>query len=163
MVLVTYDDALAFCKWLSTKVGAPVRLPTEAEWEYAAMGGHEGALYPWGVERPKTKARYNGNAPSGVKTAAKQAFPPNDFGLYNMSGNVAEWVLDYYGEHYYQTAPLKNPPGPGASKERVVRGGSWHTGEAELQCARRGRLNPAEGKDDVGFRVLVQIDPQKPH
>jgi len=153
---ITYDDALAYCKWLSEKTGATVRLPTEAEWEYAASGGKPGLAYPWGSEKPRTKARYKDNAPGGPKTVVAKLFPPTAFGLLNMSGNAAEWVMDYYSENYYKTSSAKNPPGPPSGKERVVRGGSWKSGEEELQLARRDKQNPAQPSDEVGFRIVIE-------
>jgi formylglycine-generating enzyme required for sulfatase activity len=159
VVNVTYDDAVAFCKWLSAKTGAVVRLPTEAEWEYAAQGGKEGYRFPWGVEQPKTKARYKGNSPGGVKTAQKDAYPPNGFGLYNMSGNVSEWVSDFYSDQYYKAAARRNPTGPADGKERVIRGGDWDSGEDALECSRRHHHNPNEPRDTIGFRIVVVAQP----
>ena len=154
---VSFDDALAYCKWLTSKAGATVRLPTEAEWEFAASGGKGGPGYPWGtVEKPKTRARYKGNAPSGAKTVTGAVFPPTGFGLLNMSGNAAEWVLDYYDEEYYGSSPLKNPKGPAAGKDRVIRGGSWKSNESELFVAFRAKREAAEVSDQVGFRVVIE-------
>jgi sulfatase modifying factor 1 len=153
VVNVGHADAQAFCKWLSQKTGGTVRLPTEAEWEYAAHGG-QGALYPWGNDQPKTKARYKGNAPSGVGTVAKAAFAPNGYGLHNMSGNVAEWMADYYMPRYFPEPGKKNPTGPASGAERVVRGGSWRSGDSDLRCTRRGHA--AAPSDQIGFRIVVQ-------
>lgn len=159
VTLVRWEDAAAYCAWLSTLVGRPIRLPTEAEWEYAALGGRDGLQYPWGVGDPKTKARYNGNDPSGVKTVARDAFPANAFGLFNMAGNVAEWVHDFYGENYYKAATRRNPVGPPAGSERVVRGGNWDQGDDEIRCASRDKRKPNEPSDKVGFRVVVIAAP----
>jgi formylglycine-generating enzyme required for sulfatase activity len=153
---VAYDDAVAFCKWLAQKTGAVVRLPTEAEWEYAAVGGKDNLAYPWGFEKPKVKARYNGNTPPGAKTAAANAYAPNAFGLVNMSGNAAEWVHDYYSETFYRASPKRNPAGPPAGLERVLRGGSYKTGENEVRCASREKRKPAEPGEDAGFRALIE-------
>jgi hypothetical protein len=153
---VGYDDAVAFCKWLGDKTGAIVRLPTEAEWEYAATGGGKARPFPWGAERPNAKARFKGNAPDGPKTVAAAAFPPAGFGLVNMAGNAAEWIMDYYADNYYAASPLKNPQGPATGKNRVVRGGSWKSGDSELSAASRGKQNPVEASDQVGFRVVIE-------
>ena len=153
---VTWDDALAYCKWLSDKTGAKVRLPTEAEWEYAASGGKPGLLYPWGGEQPRTKTRYKDNAPNGPKTVAAALYPPTAFGLLNMAGNVAEWVLDYYSDAYYRGSPPKNPPGPAAGKERVVRGGSWKSNAEELTVTRREKQMPSVPSEEIGFRVIIE-------
>ena len=160
VVNITYADAEAFCKWLTEKIGTTVRLPTEAEWEYAARSGRAGNKYPWGSADPKQQARYNGNDPSGLKTVGKEAFAPNGFGLYNMSGNVAEWVSDYYSNKYYKTSPAKNPTGPARSKERVVRGGSWKTGKDQLEISRRKKREPYKTDEDMGFRVVIDGLPQ---
>ena len=154
---ITYDDAMAYCKWLSEKTGATVRLPTEAEWEYAASGGKPGSLYPWGSEKPRNKARYKDNVPNGPKTVVAKMFPPSAFGLLNMSGNAAEWVMDYYSDAYYKGSPAKNPPGPASGRERVIRGGSWKSGEEELLLARRDKLNPTQTSEEVGFRIVIEV------
>jgi formylglycine-generating enzyme required for sulfatase activity len=156
VLVVTYDDALAYCKWLGDKTGAKVRLPTEAEWEYAASGGKAGMLYPWGSEQPRTKARYKDNAPNGAKTVAAALYPPTAFGLLNMSGNAAEWVMDYYSEAYYRGSSPKNPQGPAAGKERVVRGGSWKSNAEELTVTRRGKQMPSVPSDEIGFRIIIE-------
>jgi outer membrane protein assembly factor BamD (BamD/ComL family) len=156
VVNVTYADALAYCQWLSQKTGATVRLPTEAEWEYAALAGHDGALYPWITGDPKSKARFNGNTSGSVKTVARDAFPPNDFGLFNVSGNVSEWVADYYSAEAYKAPSNKNPAGPAAGKERVVRGGSFKDGADDIRVSRRSHLEPNKFEDTVGFRVVVK-------
>ena len=158
VINVTYADALTFCKWLSKKTGATVRLPTEAEWEYAARSGHDNYNYAWGPEKqnPKDLVRYGGNDPSGVKTVARESYPSNEFGLYNMAGNVAEWVSDYYSDKYYKSSPARSPQGTSAGKERVIRGGSWRTGDDELKIWRRFRAKPDKANDSLGFRIVVQ-------
>lgn len=156
VVNVRYADAIAFCQWVGEKTGATVRLPTEAEWEYAALGGHDGYLYPWGVGDPKTHARFSDNTKSGVKTVAADAFPANDFGVRNMAGNVAEWVADYYDEKAYEGGTKKNPLGPRAGKERVVRGGSFDSGDEALRAFHREKADPNEAKPWLGFRIVVK-------
>jgi sulfatase modifying factor 1 len=153
---VTWDDAMAFCAWLGQKSGRTVRLPTEAEWEYAASGGQSGMKYPWGDDSPQTRARYEDNAPNGAKTAPATLFPPTSFGLLNMAGNVAEWTMDYYSDSYYGTSPAANPQGPATGKDRVVRGGSWKSADDELFVALRSKRNPVEASDQVGFRIVIE-------
>ena len=154
---VTWEDAMAFCAWLGQKTGGAVRLPTEAEWEYAASGGRGGVKYPWGDETPEARARYEDNAPSGVKTATATLFPPTAFGLLNMAGNVAEWTMDYYSDSYYGSSPAANPRGPAAGRDRVVRGGGWKSAEDELVVALRSKRNPAEASDQIGFRIVIEV------
>jgi formylglycine-generating enzyme required for sulfatase activity/class 3 adenylate cyclase len=155
VVNVSYEDAIAFCGWASAKFGVTVRLPTEAEWEYAAIGGKDGLPFPWSPLEPMTMARYKGNAPVGVKTAIKEEFPPNGYGLYNMSGNVWEWVLDYYTKDYYVTSPILNPKGPATGTKHSLRGGSWASDESTLRVTRRAGRNPGDRNDQVGFRIVV--------
>jgi eukaryotic-like serine/threonine-protein kinase len=155
VVNVSYGDAVEFCKWASKKFGLPVRLPTEAEWEYAARGGGKDAAYPWGMDSPLTHARYRGNAPRGIPTVNRTAFAPNGYGLYNMSGNVSEWVADFHGKNYYKISAIKDPGGPGIGFKRVVRGGSWADDETELTVTRRSTREPSERRDDIGFRIVV--------
>jgi formylglycine-generating enzyme required for sulfatase activity len=153
---VTWDDALAFSSWLGGKAGANVRLPTEAEWEYAASGGRPGMKYPWGEEPPKTRARYEDNAPSGARAATATLFPPTAFGLLNMAGNAAEWLMDYYSDSYYGSSAAKNPTGPATGKDRVVRGGSWKSADDEILVALRNKRNPSEASDQIGFRIVIE-------
>ena len=154
VVNVSYQDALDFCVWLSRKYGVAARLPTEAEWEYAALGGR--TVDPLTSKSPKDLARYRGNSPTGVQTVGKRAFPPNGFGLYNMNGNVWEWVSDSYSKDYYQIAPLTNPTGPASGTKRVVRGGSWADDETELWSYRRGSRYPNDRSDQIGFRIVIE-------
>jgi formylglycine-generating enzyme required for sulfatase activity/class 3 adenylate cyclase len=155
VVNVSYADAVEFCNWATKKFGLPVRLPTEAEWEYAARGGSKDMEYPWGMDTPLRHARYRGNAPRGIPTVNRTAFAPNRYGLYNMSGNVSEWVADFHGKHYYKISALKDPGGPGTGFKRVVRGGGWADNETELTVTRRSTREPSERRDDIGFRIVV--------
>jgi formylglycine-generating enzyme required for sulfatase activity/class 3 adenylate cyclase len=155
VINVSYEDALAFCAWASSKFNAAIRLPTEAEWEYAATADKDGSPYPWGPLDPRTRARFKGNAPSGVRTASKEDFPPNRFGLYNMSGNVWEWVQDYYAKDYYVTSPIRNPKGPATGSKRSIRGGSWANGDSTLRVTKRSSRNPTDRNDQTGFRIVV--------
>ena len=166
VVNVTFGDAQAFAGWLSEKIGLMVRLPTEAEWEFAARGGRNRAPYPWGRDDPEDRARYNGNDPNGIKTIGKNdQFGANEFGLFNMAGNVREWVGDVYNDDYFENLqqPVINPTGPetGPNGERVIRGGSWDTGDDQLRVSRREKSAPSETDDDIGFRIVIKdLQPQ---
>jgi formylglycine-generating enzyme required for sulfatase activity/class 3 adenylate cyclase/predicted Ser/Thr protein kinase len=156
VVNVNYNDAVAFCKWAGKKLGVTVRLPTEAEWEYAARGRGPDSLFPWGTADAKSRARFKDNTPRDMPTVPRDTFPPNDYGLYNMQGNVSEWVSDFYSKDYYNVSPVKNPSGPAAGTKRVVRGGSWADYETQLANPRRASRDPNEHSDQVGFRIVVE-------
>ncbi len=160
VVNVSFDDVTDFCNWAAAKFGVTVRLPTEAEWEYAAQARRPNSLYPWGQESPMDWARYKGNAPAQeIPTVGANVFPANGYGLFNMNGNVWEWVSDYYSKDYYKIAPLREPTGPDTGTRHVLRGGSWGDDETQLTNSRRANRDSREFSDQVGFRVV--IDPNR--
>lgn len=131
---VSRDDAEKYCRWLSAESGIAVRLPTEAEWEYAARGGIHGARYPWGWGDPGRRARFAADGPSRVGRYA-----PNAFGLYDMAGNMFEWCAD---DREGGTA--------------VVRGGSWAEKDpAMLRVYRCVEVAKGYRDRDVGFRIAA--------
>ncbi|MFM9194361.1 MAG: formylglycine-generating enzyme family protein, partial [Planctomycetia bacterium] len=175
VVQVAHEDATAFAAW------AGMRLPTEAEWEIAARGGLAGNLYPWGdTFQPEGRPMANtwqGSFPSGntlrdgyAGAAPVGRFPPNAYGLHDMSGNVWEWCSDWYRHDTYATRrssgePVRNPQGPPDSfdpqepheQKRVLRGGSFLC--SEHYCARyivgtRGKGEPSSGCNHIGFRCV---------
>lgn len=150
VVGISWSDAKAYAEW------AGKRLPTEAEWEYAARGGLAGMNYPNGDEVDSTQANYSVNGV--VKgTVPVGSYAPNAFGLYDMAGNVWEWVLDYYDGNYYKESPSKNPQGPEEGKFRVIRGGSWHSGPYCNRVYYRKAL-PSNWVDfAVGFRCAKNL------
>ena len=156
VVLVSHDDAVAFAAWLSERTGKQFRLPTEAEREYAARGGREGALYPWGDEPPHERHDLGFDPQSGGP-ARVGVNPPNGFGLYDMSEGVHEWCSDYYDYHYYRYAPERNPQGAPAGTRRASRGGSWRHQIKFSRCAQRSSLPPSFRYADYGFRVALTI------
>jgi len=147
VVLVSWKDARAFCRWLSKKTGQDYHLPTEAEWEYACRGGGQGE-YGGDLD---TIAWYEYN--SGGRTHPVGSKRPNGFGLYDLLGNVWEWCSDRYGKNYYRISPGSNPSGPSMGLHRVSRGGSW--------CSKPPRVTAAFRRHDslnfcfyrLGFRL----------
>ena len=157
VVLVRYDDALAYCLWLSETIGRSVRLPTEAEWEKAARAGRDGLRYPWGNDIDASRCNFlpdrslkhqRGTRPTGT-------YPPNEYGLYDMCGNVWEWTADWYTGDYSGPGAMRDPSGPESGSMRIVRGGSWVNDDvAMLRCAYRHKVPPDTYAYSVGFRIV---------
>jgi formylglycine-generating enzyme required for sulfatase activity len=153
---VTWAEAAAFCQWRGQQCGGIYRLPTEAEWEKAARGGADLA-YSWGIAfDPRL-----GNAGLATRaTVAAASFPPNPFGLFNLSGNVWEWCLDWYAPGYYAVAGAQDPRGPADGKHRVVRGGSFCFAEKAARTYSRNAEDPAKRATDIGFRCVREVPAQ---
>ncbi len=157
VVGVTWDQSQAYCSW------AQGRLPTEAEWEKAARG-LDANLYPWGNDEPACD--FLNFAYCLGHTSEVDAYPDSDspYGLFDMAGNVFEWVGDWYSEAYYNEAPLDNPTGPDSGQFRVVRGSSFETDPDQAQSALRHFLAPSQHRRDTGFRcVAPQPQPLAPY
>jgi len=156
VTLVRWEDAIAYCAWLSGATGKIVRLPSEAEWEKAARGGLEGKRYPWGDTIDHDNANFLSEPVSKNSrgTSACRTFPPNGYGLFDMAGNVWEWVHDWHSPSYYATSPLNAPGGPREGTLRVVRGGSWLASDTRmLSCSHRHKVPPDTYSYGIGFRV----------
>ena len=148
---VSWDDAQEFCRKLGQMTGESYRLPTEAEWEYAARVG-SATEFHWGDEVDDDYVWYDGN--SGDETHPVGQKRPNAWGLYDMSGNVWEWCADWYGANYYRNSPLRDPKGPSFGNARVVRGGSWLHLAWSMRSANRYRFTPDHRNYFVGFRIV---------
>lgn len=151
---VSWRNALAFCEWLSDETGRDYRLPTEAEWEYAARGGQKsrGTLYS-GSDDINEVAWYSGNSNNTTHPVAQ--LKPNELGLYDMTGNVWEWCLDYYGD--YGKAPAVNPEGPASGTYRVDRGCAWSTFPERCRIAYRLDDGPDLRDFNLGFRIACSL------
>jgi formylglycine-generating enzyme required for sulfatase activity len=166
---VSWEGAMAFCEKLNKEDrkrpnGWVYRQPTEAEWEYACRGGAR--LYQafhFGDGLSSDRANFDGKMPFGDAGAGDDlgqttnvgSYRPNDFGLFDMHGNVWEWCADWYGKDFYKASPRRDPPGPSEGTSRVFRGGSWSYDGKSCRSAHRAETLPSARSPDLGFRVAL--------
>jgi formylglycine-generating enzyme required for sulfatase activity/serine/threonine protein kinase len=145
---ISWEDATAFCQWLTDKEGQQYRLPTESQWEYACRGGTQ-TRFSFGEDEPELTdyAWYPANADGTTHSVGQKK--PNPWGLYDMHGNVGEWCQDWYASDYYANSPTNDPQGPSQGSNRVSRGGSW--GLFTSHCLASHRLS-----SDPGYRCVTQ-------
>ncbi|GAB3260928.1 formylglycine-generating enzyme family protein [Arthrobacter pigmenti] len=163
VVQVSWNDAQAYCRWTGR------RLPTEAEWEYAARGGLHNRRYPWGDELLDADGSHHCNIWQGtfpthnllddgyLTTSPVGSFPPNGHGLFEVSGNVWEWCNDWFLPKYYRHSPDRNPPGPTIGTCRVMRGGSYLCHDSycnRYRVAARSANTPDSASGNCGFRTV---------
>ncbi|MHC4123067.1 MAG: formylglycine-generating enzyme family protein [Planctomycetota bacterium] len=169
VVCVSWNDAKAFCDWLSLKEGKEYRIPTEAQWEYAcranrttrySFNGGDRALFEYGNYADSSTDfswRDKDNNDGFRFTGPTRSLKPNAFGLYDMHGNVWEWCSDWYDKKYYSNSPSVNPQGPVKGKFRVLRGGAWYSSSRYCRSANRSNDIPSEGSTTSGFRVVLNF------
>ena len=168
---VDYQEVQEFIGRLNRVLSTNYRLPTEAEWEYAARGGqlerlhniddpHAMGKQMSGRKLPQTIAWFERNSDDHIhRVGVKQ---PNELGLYDMSGNVEEWCADYYSETYFTKDPVSNPKGPQGGASHVVRGGSYFSTPAELSVTRRAAYVPSTRSITLGFRLAADAQKKSP-
>ena len=151
---VRWEDCQTFIARLNLLTGQNFRLPTEAEWEYAARGGAKSKGNKFaGSDTASDVAWYKGN--SGNSTHKVGTLQPNELGLYDMSGNVAEWCADWFNTKYYASSPTDNPTGPTTGKNRISRGGSWTSTESVCRISYRGKNDPMTNARNLGLRLAL--------
>jgi len=148
VVGVTWAAAMQYAEWKG------MRLPTEAEWEYAARGGLTKKRYPNGNDVDSSNCNYNGTYGHPILVGS---LPANGYGLHDMAGNVVEWVSDYYAKDYFLESPVDNPTGPKYGKRRVIRGGGWRSGKMCATVIFRQSLRPYWVDMNVGFRCAKDL------
>ncbi len=160
MINVSWDDAKTYVRWLARKTGRDYRLPSEAEWEYAARAGTTTAFH-FGDRISPSQANYDGNysyngGPKGVyreRTVAVGSFPANAFGLHDVHGNVWEWVEDCWNDNYEGAPRDDDARTTGDCSSHVLRGGSWNELPGSLRAAGRGVVDTGFRVDNIGFRI----------
>lgn len=153
VVLVSWNDANEYAIW------AGKSLPTEAQWEKAARGTLQGALYPWGNSEPDGSQSPFARSPQKLPpTSPVKQYQPNGYGVFDMVGNVWQWCADWYSDTSYQNGAPYNPLGPDSGIYRVRRGGGWNVLQGfRLRSSNRGAMNPSASSTNLGFRCVMPV------
>ena len=155
VVHISWNDALVYCEWLSQRTNKNYRLPTEAEWEFAARGGNRTKYYMCsGSNNSDNVAWYRHNSGSAIHIGGKKA--PNELGIFDMIGNVSEWCSDWYDSKYYSSSGNKNPKGPSTGSEKTVRGNGWYSITGRCHISFRSSNIPEFSGSHHGFRVVLE-------
>lgn len=154
---VSWNDVQNFIRLLNGKSGSKYRLPTEAEWEYAARSGGRSEKYAGGDDIDAV-AWYNKNGGGSTNPVGQKQ--PTSLGIYDMSGNVREWCRDWYDSSYYGNSPRNNPEGSSSGSDYVVRGGSWGGGQGNARATSRFAGAPGFASVDLGFRLVLPVQRQ---
>lgn len=153
VININWNDAAAFCKWLSQETGENIHLPTEAQWEYAAREGHLSSNHRYSGSDDVNAVAWHAENSEKVTHPVGEKYP-NALGIFDMSGNVFEWCRDWYDKDYYVESPKKNPQGPASGYLRVIRGGSWYDLPSFLRCTNRDCFPPFRSFWHIGFRIV---------
>lgn len=157
---VSWKEANSFCKWLSKKIGLEIRLPFEAEWEYAARNRGQEIMYATPVGEFNQRGDEDGI--DFIAPLPVGSFKANPLGIYDLTGNVSEWCADYFEEDYYLRSPLRNPTGALNAEKRTIRGGSYSDKEYDLRTTSRLiAYSKRKGYKDVGFRVCYSPEGER--
>lgn len=152
---VTWDECYDFIAKLNAVTGENFRLPTEAEWEYAARGGRQSAKTKYAGTDDDHIADFVWYKENATGTQPVKSKSPNELGIYDMSGNVSEWCADWYFNSYSTGGSRHNPSGPASGMARVIRGGSWNDKAINCRVSKRASLNPAYRSKQIGFRLAL--------
>ena len=158
--MVSWEDAQVFSQKLNKLTGKAYRLPTEAEWEYAACGGRKnrGCTFA-GSSKLREVGWYEGNSHGETKAVGMKN--PNELGIYDMSGNIWEWCQDWFDEAFYEKCASvgvsENPQGVTEGDSRLLRGGSWYSSLQFCRCSCRSKKGPNDRSQDTGFRLVLPL------